>query len=149
MPEQLSEGRENDVGIKGAMVVEWDEPSCIIVACASRRAVRARSPWRTARSPSSQTNATTAVDAQRHVLQMHGRARQDTLSHSEDYLKPRSTAARSFAVVGHPEEQLFRITDAAIQFFADNAKPSERFQIHIGACRLEDKFKALKEAYNG
>ena len=85
---------ENDVGIKGAMVVEWDEPSCIM--CGSRRAVRARSPWRTARSSSTQTNVTIAVDAQRHVLQMHGRARQDTLSHSEDYLVTRSTAARSY-----------------------------------------------------
>ena len=47
------------------------------------------------------------------------------------------------------EEQLFRITDAAIQFFADNAKPSERFQFTLERVGL-DKFKeVLKEAYNG
>ena len=47
------------------------------------------------------------------------------------------------------EEQLFRITDAAIQFFAENAKPSERFQFTLERVGL-DKFKeVLKEAYNG
>ena len=47
------------------------------------------------------------------------------------------------------EETLFRVTDAAIQFFADHAKPSERFQFTIERVGL-DKFKeVLKEAYDG
>ena len=47
------------------------------------------------------------------------------------------------------EETLFRVTDAAIQFFDDNANPSERFQFTIERVG-EDKFeKVIKEAYNG
>lgn len=47
------------------------------------------------------------------------------------------------------EEQLFRVTDAAIQFFDDHANPSERFQYTIERVGI-DKFKeTLKEAYNG
>lgn len=47
------------------------------------------------------------------------------------------------------EETLFRVTDAAIQFFDDNAKPSERFRYTIERVGI-DKFKeAIKEAYNG
>ena len=47
------------------------------------------------------------------------------------------------------EEQLFRVTDAAIQFFDDYAKPSERFRFTIERVGI-DKFKeVLKEAYNG
>ena len=47
------------------------------------------------------------------------------------------------------EEQLFRVTDAAIQFFDDNANPSERFQFTLERVGI-DKFKeVLKEAYDG
>ena len=47
------------------------------------------------------------------------------------------------------KEQLFRVTDAAIQFFDDNANPSERFQFTIERVG-EDKFKkVIEEAYNG
>ena len=47
------------------------------------------------------------------------------------------------------EETLFRVTDAAIQFFDDHANPSERFRYTIERVGI-DKFKeTLKEAYNG
>ena len=47
------------------------------------------------------------------------------------------------------EETLFRVTDAAIQFFDDYANPSERFRYTIERVGI-DKFKeTLKEAYNG
>ena len=47
------------------------------------------------------------------------------------------------------EEQLFRITDAAIQFFDDNAKPSERFKFTLDRVGLDKFEKVIKEAYNG
>jgi anaerobic sulfite reductase subunit C len=47
------------------------------------------------------------------------------------------------------EEDLFRVTDAAIQFFDDNANPSERFRFTIERVG-EDKFiEKMKEAYHG
>ena len=42
------------------------------------------------------------------------------------------------------EEQLFRITDAAIQFFDDNANPGERFRMtleRVGLDKFEEKIK--------
>jgi dissimilatory sulfite reductase (desulfoviridin) alpha/beta subunit len=47
------------------------------------------------------------------------------------------------------EEQLFRVTDAAIQFFDDNANPSERFKFTIDRVGKDKLIKVLKEAYDG
>jgi hypothetical protein len=41
------------------------------------------------------------------------------------------------------------VTDAAIQFFADNANPSERFKFTIDRVGEEKLYKVLKEAYDG
>ena len=47
------------------------------------------------------------------------------------------------------EEQLFRVTDAAIQFFEDYANPSERFKFTIDRVGKDKLYKVLKEAYDG
>ncbi len=47
------------------------------------------------------------------------------------------------------EEQLFRVTDAAIQFFDDHANPSERFRMTLERVGLDEFKRVLKEAYDG
>ena len=47
------------------------------------------------------------------------------------------------------EEQLYRVTDAAIQFFDDYANPGERFKFTIDRVGVDKLEKVLKEAYNG
>ena len=47
------------------------------------------------------------------------------------------------------EEQLFRVTDAAIQFFADHAKPGERFKFTIDRTGKDKLYEVLKGAYDG
>ena len=47
------------------------------------------------------------------------------------------------------EEQLFRVTDAAIQFFDDNAKAGERFKVTIDRVGVDKLKKVLNEAYEG
>ena len=47
------------------------------------------------------------------------------------------------------EEQLFRVTDAAIQFFADHANAGERFKFTIGRVGEEKLYEVLKGAYDG
>ena len=47
------------------------------------------------------------------------------------------------------EEQLFRVTDAAIQFFADHANAGERFKFTIDRVGREILYQVLEEAYNG
>ena len=47
------------------------------------------------------------------------------------------------------EEQLFRVCDAAIQFFDDNANPGERFRMTLERVGLDKFEEKIKEAYNG
>ncbi len=47
------------------------------------------------------------------------------------------------------EETLFRVTDAAIQFFDDHANPGERFKFVIDRVGEDELIKVLKEAYDG
>ena len=47
------------------------------------------------------------------------------------------------------EEQLFRVTDAAIQFFADHANAGERFKFTIDRVGEEKLYEVLKGAYDG
>ena len=47
------------------------------------------------------------------------------------------------------EEQLFKVTDAAIQFFDDNANPGERFRMTLERVGLDKFEEKIKEAYNG
>ena len=47
------------------------------------------------------------------------------------------------------EEQLFRVTDAAIQFFGNHANAGERFKFTIDRVGRDKLYKVLKEAYDG
>lgn len=47
------------------------------------------------------------------------------------------------------EETLFRVTDAAIQWFADNAKPSERFRFTLQRVGEEKFIEKIQAAYEG
>lgn len=47
------------------------------------------------------------------------------------------------------EEQLYRVTDAAIEFFAENGNPSERFRFTIDRVGKEKFIKKMEEAYHG
>lgn len=47
------------------------------------------------------------------------------------------------------KETLFRVTDAAINFFAEHANPGERFRLTLQRLGEEEFRKVIKEAYNG
>lgn len=65
------------------------------------------------------------------------------------FVRKSDLQGESFLPVITSEEQLFRVTDAAIQFFDDYANPSERFRFTLERVGI-DKFKeVIKEAYNG
>jgi NAD(P)H-nitrite reductase large subunit len=55
----------------------------------------------------------------------------------------------SYLPVITSKEQLFRVTDAAIQFFDDHANPSERFRMTLERVGLDKFKKVIEEAYNG
>lgn len=47
------------------------------------------------------------------------------------------------------KDTLFRVSDAAIKFFEDSAKPGERFRLTLQRVGEEEFRKVIQEAYNG
>ena len=140
---------ENDVGIKGAMTVSWKEDACIqcgVCEKACRTGAITIQDGKVSVEESkcnycgrcAKACPTDAWDTQTGYLVSFGGLFGNRIHKGEELL-PVITS----------EETLFRVTDAAIQFFDDYANPSERFQYTIERVGI-DKFKeTLKEAYNG
>ena len=140
---------ENDVGIKGAMTVSWKEDACIqcgVCEKACRTGAITIHDGKVSVEESkcnycgrcAKACPTDAWDTQTGYLVSFGGLFGNRIHKGEELL-PVITS----------EETLFRVTDAAIQFFDDHANPSERFQYTIERVGI-DKFKeTLKEAYNG
>ena len=140
---------ENDVGIKGAMTVSWKEDACIqcgVCEKACRTGAITIQDGKVSVEESkcnycgrcAKACPTDAWDTQTGYLVSFGGLFGNRIHKGEELL-PVITS----------EETLFRVTDAAIQFFDDHANPSERFQYTIERVGI-DKFKeTLKEADNG
>ena len=140
---------ENDVGIKGASKVNWNADACIMCGVCEKAC---------------RTDAITIADGKIELTEDKcnycGRCAKacptDAWETQTGYLVSfgglfgnRIYKGEELLPVITSEETLFRVTDAAIQFFDDNAKPSERFRYTIERVGI-DKFKeAIKEAYNG
>lgn len=140
---------ENDVGIKGASKVNWNSDACIMCGVCEKAC---------------RTDAITIADGKIELNEDKcnycGRCAKacptDAWETQTGYLVSfgglfgnRIYKGEELLPVITSEETLFRVTDAAIQFFDDNAKPSERFRYTSERVGI-DKFKeAIKEAYNG
>ena len=140
---------ENDVGIKGASKVNWNSSACIMCGVCEKAC---------------RTDAITIADGKIELTEDKcnycGRCAKacptDAWETQAGYLVSfgglfgnRIYKGEELLPVITSEETLFRVTDAAIQFFDDNAKPSERFRYTIERVGI-DKFKeVIKEAYNG
>ncbi len=140
---------ENDVGIKGAFVPKYDADACIMCGVCEKAC---REEVIVIRDGKLSLNADKCnycgrcakacpVDAwkgESGFLVSFGGLFGNTIHKGEELL-PVITS----------EEQLFRVTDAAIQFFDDHAKPSERFQFTLERVGLDEFKKVIKEAYDG
>lgn len=140
---------ENDVGIKGATKVQWKEDACIscgvcVKACRTGAITLEDNKIKVDESKCNYCGRcvkacpTDAWDAKSGYLVSFGGLFGNRIHKGEEILP-----------VIESEEDLFRVTDAAIQFFDDNANPSERFRFTIERVG-EDKFiEKMKEAYHG
>ena len=140
---------ENDVGIKGGMEVEYKEDACIscgvcIKAC--------------------RTGALSMVDGK--VVLDDSKCNKcarcvkscptDAWVGTPGYIVSFGGTFGNFVYKGEElvtmikdKDTLFRVTDAAIEYFEENAKPSERFRKTLERLGEEGLREKVLEAYNG
>jgi dissimilatory sulfite reductase (desulfoviridin) alpha/beta subunit len=140
---------ENDVGVKGATEMTWKQEDCIGCGLCEKvcreQAVTLKDGIVTVDYEKCsycgrcvKSCPVDAWDAHEAYILSFGGTFGNKIGKGDEYLP----LIRS-------EEQLFRVTDAAIQFFADYANPGERFRFTIERVGKEKLIEVLKGAYNG
>ena len=140
---------ENDVGIKGGIKVAWQEDKCIQCGVCEKacREKAIKLEDNQVKVDYSKCNfcgrcakscPTDAWDVKEAYLLSFGGTFGNSISKGESLL-PLITS----------EEQLFRVTDAAIQFFDDYGKAGERFKFTIDRVGKDHLYEVLKGAYDG
>lgn len=140
---------ENDMGVKGASKVTWNQESCIYCnVCA--KACREGAITVTEGSLTFEEDKcnycgrcekacpTGAWQGESAYIVSFGGLFGNTISKGDSFLPLITT-----------EEQLFRVADRAIQFFEEYARPGERFKFTIDRIGAEKFRKVMEEAYNG
>ncbi len=140
---------ENDVGIKGGSQVTWKEEGCINCGLCAKVCREDAIKIEDGKiivdydkcnycGRCFKSCPTDSWDVEQGFIVSFGGLFGNKINKGTEYL-PIVTS----------EEQLFRVTDAAIQFFADNANPGERFKFVIDRVGEDKLIEKLKEAYNG
>lgn len=140
---------ENDVGIKGALDVHWEEEKCIFcgvcVKACRENAIKIEGDTLTFDTYKctycgrcEKSCPTGAWEGDNAYIVSFGGLFGNTISKGSSLL-PLIKA----------EEQLYQVTDAAIQFFDDNGKPGERFKFTIDRVGIDKFKKEMEDAYHG
>ena len=139
---------ENDVGIKGAAQVSWKEDTCIHCGVCEKACRENAISFKDDKlvidtekcnycGRCAKSCPVDAWDVNEAFIVSFGGTFGNHISKGQEFL-PLITS----------EEQLFRVTDAAIQFFDDYANPGERFKFTIDLVGAEKLQEVLKGAYN-
>lgn len=140
---------ENDLGVKGALDVHWDEEKCTLCGVCEKacRAGAIEIKDGTLTMDTSKCNycgrcvKACPFDAwlgESAYIVTFGGLFGNTIAKGSEALP-----------LVKSEEQLFRITDAAIQFFADYAKAGERFKFTLDRVGWDTFKQVVREAYDG
>ena len=140
---------ENDLGIKGALDVNWVEDKCIhcgVCEKACRTGAISEKDGKIVLDADKcnycgrcvKSCPTDAWEGESAYLVSFGGLFGNTINKGDAFLP----LIRS-------EEQLYRVTDAAIQFFADHANAGERFKFTLDRVGWDEFKKVMEEAYHG
>lgn len=140
---------ENDLGVKGALDVAWVEEKCIncgVCEKACRTGALSSQDGKIILDEAKcnycgrcvKSCPTDAWEGESAYQVSFGGLFGNTINKGDAFLP-----------LIKSEEQLYRVTDAAIQFFADHAKPGERFKFTIDRIGWDEFKKVMEEAYNG
>lgn len=140
---------ENDLGVKGALDVKWVEDKCINCGICEKACRTGALSNQNGKIVLDETKCnycgrcvkscpTDAWEGESAYQVSFGGLFGNTINKGD-----------SFLPLIKSEEQLYRVTDAAIQFFADHAKPGERFKFTIDRIGWDEFKKVMEEAYNG
>lgn len=140
---------ENDVGIKGASIVFWDKDACIMCGVCLKACRE---------GAITEENGELKLDTDK--CNYCGRCEKacptDAWKGENGYIVSfgglfgnKIHRGEELIPVVTSKEQLFRVTDAAINFFNENANPGERFRFTLERVGI-DKFKeVINKAYQG
>ena len=140
---------ENDLGIKGALDVNWVEDKCIhcgVCEKACRTGALSEKDGKIVLDADKcnycgrcvKSCPTDAWEGESAYLVSFGGLFGNTINKGDTFLP-----------LIKSEEQLYRVTDAAIQFFSDHAKAGERFKFTLDRVGWDEFKKVMEEAYHG
>lgn len=140
---------ENDVGIKGASDVHWEKDTCTFCGVCEKAC-------RVNAIKIEENNITLDADKCNYCGRCEKACPTGAWKGDNSYIVSFGglfgntiNKGDSFLPLIKSEEQLYRVTDAAVRFFENNGKPGERFKFTIDRAGYEEFKKAMEEAYNG
>jgi len=140
---------ENDLGIKGALDVNWVEDKCIHCGVCEKAC-------RTGAISEKDGKIVLDADKCNYCGRCVKSCPTDAWVGESAYLVSFGglfgntiNKGDAFLPLIKSEEQLYRVTDAAIQFFADHANAGERFKFTLDRVGWDEFKKVMEEAYHG
>lgn len=140
---------ENDLGVKGALDVKWIEEKCTLCGVCEKAC-------RVGAIEIKEGKLTTDFDKCNNCGRCVKACPFDAWEGEPAYIVSfgglfGNTIYKGDSILPliRTEEQLYRVSDAAIQFFDDNAKPGERFKFTLDRVGWDKFEKVIREAYDG
>lgn len=140
---------ENDVGIKGGMTVEYKEDACISCGVCVKAC---REGALTMTDGKVEIDRTKCNNCARCVKSCPTDAWEGTPGYIVSFggtFGNKIYKAEEYVPIIRDKETLFRVTDAAIEYFEANAKPSERFRATLQRLGDEGLREVVNQAYSG